>query len=480
MKVVVTNPPWPGEGYGARSNVRWPHRRGDKKLAFPIYLAYTNALLKKDGFESRGIDAIWEEWGINKFVDEMKKICPRVIFMEVSTPSIMWDLETAEKLKGEMPWCTIVFCGPHATHFHEKIITNYTFVDVCVRGEFERAASDICKAVMRKKKLSGVAGITFRDSRGKVIVNKNRPLEQNMDDMPYPDRKDFPIERYQQAFYSGKKTAIVISSRGCPFQCTYCLWPSTLTMRKYRSRDPIKVVDEVEYLIKKEKVDEIFFDDDEFTMDRQKVTVFCNEILKRDIRIKWHCMGRVNVVNQDVLSLMNRAGCYQIFYGFESGSEKILVNVKKGITKEQIRAAVKMTKKAGIVCGGSFIIGTPEESMETFKETIRFAKSLGAWLQFVLCSPFPGTPMYDEAKRKGLITAKSWADFDGCGDPIMKTNYLSQDELAGIIRKAYISYYTSPRVIAANIVSVRNYDQARRFARGAKSILSRLVYYKHG
>ena len=478
MKVVIANPPWPGEGYGARSNVRWPHRRGDKKLAFPIYLAYAVSLLRKSGYQVKGIDAVYEEMGITKFVETLKKINPKVVLLEVSTPSIMYDLETAENIKREMPDTLVVFQGPHATYFHESIINNYRFVDVIIRGEFEVTIKDICDAVKNKRNFKTIRGITFRDRNGKTVVTPERPLLRDLDSLPYPDRKDFPIERYQQAFYSGKKTAIVLSSRGCPFQCTYCLWPSTMTHRRYRIRDPKKVVDEIEYLIRKEGIDEVFFDDDEFTVDKEKVRSFCSEMIKRGVNIKWHCMGRVDTVDMETLSLMKKAGCYQIFYGFESGSEKILKHVKKGITKEQIRNAVKLTKKAGIVCGGSFILGSPYESKETVNETIKFSRNIGAdWVQFTLCAPFPGTPMYEEAKSMKLLEIDLWADFDGSHGPIMRTKYLSRKELSGLQRKAYISYYTYPKVIFTNITSIRNIHQARRIIRGIFSVLSRILYY---
>ena len=479
MNILIANPPWPGEGYGARSNVRWPHRRGDKRLSFPIYLAYASSLLKRSGFKVKAVDAVWEEWGISEFVLEAKKAKPDVIFLEVSTPSIMFDLETAESLHEEMPGATIVFGGPHASYFHERIIENYRFVDVCIRGEFEYTLKDICETVKKRKSLSEIKGITFRNKMGNTVINEERPLKTDIDDFPYPDRESFPIERYQQAFYAGKKTALVLSSRGCPFRCTYCLWPSTLTYRRYRRRDPKKVVDEIEHLIEKEGIDEVFFDDDEFVMDKKKVADICGEMIRRGISIKWQCMGRVDMVDSKTLGLMKRAGCYQIFYGFESGSEKILKSVKKGITTEQTKKAVELTKKAGIVCGGSFVLGSTYEDNNTANETIKFSRTLGAdWVQFTLCAPFPGTPMYEEAKNLGLLEVDSWSDFDGSNGPIMRTKYLSREELSGLQRKAYISYYTAPRVIITNLLSIRSLEQARRVIRGIKSVLSRVFYYK--
>lgn len=479
MKVVVANPPWPGEGYGARSNTRWPHRRGDKRLAFPIYLAYAAAVLKKSGFKARGVDAVYEELGIPDFVERMKKIEPDVIMMEVSTPSIEYDLKTAGALKGELPKTFIVFCGPHATHFHKQIIGDCKSVDACIRKEFEYAIRDICFALKGKKSLKGVKGITFRNRGGKTIVNKERELIRNLDELPLPDREDFRIEDYQQAFYSGKKTALMISSRGCPFRCTYCLWPNALFSHNYRMRSPKNVVEEMERLIKNHGIDEVFFDDDEFIINKGKVQEICREIVRRGIRIKWFCMGRVDVVDEKTLEMMKGAGCWQIFYGFESGSDKILKSSKKNITKEQMKRAVRMTRKAGMVAAGSFIIGLPEESRETLKETLEFAKELKAdWVQFCLAAPFPGTEFYEEVKRKRLLNIESWSDLDGTKGPIVNTLYLFRGNFRGIIRRAYISYYLSPGIVWQNLKGLRNINNMRRVLRGIKSVFSRIFYYK--
>jgi radical SAM superfamily enzyme YgiQ (UPF0313 family) len=478
MKVVVANPPWPGEGYGARTNVRWPHRRGDKVLAFPIYLAYTTSVLKKNGFEALGYDAVQRDVGISDFVMKMKELRPRVIVIEVSTPSIMYDLETAHRIKEELPDTFIVLCGAHATHFHKSIIDNYGFIDACIRGEFEYTTRDICIAIRDNTLLSKVEGLTYRNNKGSVSVNKERERLQELDELPLPEREDFKIEDYQQAFYCGKKTALVISSRGCPFQCTYCVWPNTLSSHRYRMRSPKSVVDEIDMLIKEEGIDEVFFDDDEFTINKEKVRGICNEMIERGIKIKWHCMGRVDVVDEEILRLMKRAGCYQIFYGFESGSDTMLKHMKKGITREQMKSAVRLTRKAGMVVGGSFVFGLPQESMETVKETLSFSKSLGAdWVQFTLAAPFPGTPFYEEAREKGLLQLDSWSDLDGTHGAIVKTEHLSREDLGGIIRKAYISYYTSPRIVWQNVKRMRNLEDARRIGRGVRSILSRIFYY---
>ena len=476
MKVVIANPPWPGEGYGTRSNIRWPHRRGDKVLTFPIYLAYAVAVLKKTGFKVWGIDAVDKEYSIGSFVREIAKINPEVILMEVSTPSINYDLEAAKKLR-ENTKSLIVFCGPHASYFHKDLIEKYPSVDVCIRGEFEHAIRDICIAVNKKKDLTGIAGITYRKG-DKVIVNKERKPIENLDELPFPDRKEFKLGRYQQAFFGGKKTALVISSRGCPFMCTYCLWPNTLFGHKFRARSPKNVVDEIEALMKG-GVDEIYFDDDTFTIDKKRVKEICIEFLNRKIKIPWLCMSRVDTIDQETLRLIKKAGCKEVFFGIESGSEEILKEMCKGITKKRIIETVRMAQKEGIITGGSFVVGMPNESKKTITETIRFAKRLHLdYVQFALAAPFPGTKFYETAKESGLLKIKSWEDFDGTKGAIVNTEYLTKKELSGIIRKMYIKYYTSPSVIWQNVKKARSVRDISRIIRGSRSVLSRIFYYK--
>jgi radical SAM superfamily enzyme YgiQ (UPF0313 family) len=477
LNVVVSNPPWPGEGYGARTNVRWPHRRGDKKLAFPIYLAYTNAILKKLGFKSYGIDAVEKELDIPRFITLLKKIKPDVIILEISTPSLEFDLETAKDIKKNLNTFTAV-CGPHATYFHRELIRDHSFIDACIRGEFEYTIKDLCLALEQKNPLNKILGLTFRENN-KIIINKDRPLIKDLDELPPPDREDFKIENYQQAFYCGKKTALIVSSKGCPYRCSFCLWPGTIGGHEFRARSAKNVVDEIEDLIKNKKIDSVFFDDDLFALNKERVKDICKEFLKRKIEIPWLCMGRVNTMDEDTLKIMKEAGCTQVFYGFESGSEKILKSISKGITKEQMIKAVKLTQKAGLVASGSFIFGLPLEDKKTAKETIHFAKRLGAdFVQFALAAPFPGTRFYEEAKKKNLLQIGSWSDFDGTKGPIVKTEFLSKDDLKGILRKAYISYYTSPRVILNNLKKLRSLEDLRRILTGVRSVLSRIIYYK--
>jgi len=480
IKVAVINPPWPGGGIGARSNVRWPHKRKDKHLIFPLYLAYTSAVLKKNGFEVLGLDAVEKELGIFDFVKKMEKFKPGVVVMEVSTPSLNYDLETARKLKEQLPETFLVFCGSHVSFDHKNIMKNYSFVDGCVQAEFEATIRDLCIAMRDNTSLKEVKGLTWRNkTNGNVIINDKMPFIENLDGLPYPDRDDFRIEDYQMAFFCGKRTGVLLSSRGCPYQCSFCLWPETTSGHKYRQRSAKSVVDEIEYLLHEHNVDSLFFDDDTFALTKERMIEICSEIIKRKIKIPWICMGRVNTTDEDMIKIMKKAGCTQIFFGFESGSPIILRSIGKNITKNQMLKAVRITQKHGLVASGSFVFGLPPENKDTIKDTLDFAKKLKAdFVQFTLAAPFPGTKFYNEAMQKGLLDINSFSDLDGTQGQILKTEHLSKEELSGVIRKAYLSYYTSPGVIIQNLKRCKNFNEVARVIRGAKSILARVVYYK--
>jgi len=479
MKVIVTNPPWPGEGYGTRSNIRWPHRRGDKVLTFPIYLAYLTSLLKKEGFETLGIDAVDKEWGNSEFINQVNKFGADIVFMEISTPSLPYDLECAEQLK-EKTGCTVVFVGPHVNYFHEKFINDHKFIDYCVRDEIEFTALELAQKLRDKKSVKDIKGITYRGENGKAIANEKRPFEvDEINDIPFPDRDDFPTESYQQAFFAGKKTALIISSRGCPSVCTFCIWPQTMTGHLHRTRSAKNVVDEIEHLMKNHNVDELYFDDDTFVVNKQRVYDLCDEILRRKLDIKWLCMSRVGSVDEKILKKMHQAGCREIFYGFESGSQRLLKSIKKGSTLSQAINAVRMTQKVGMYATGSFIVGLPEDDMNSIKETLRFAIKLRAdYVQFVLAAAFPGTELYEEVEKGGLLQLNSWTDLDGTHGGVLRTKYLTNHELEGAVRKMYVGYYTALPIILQNLKNVKSLADVRKILRGAKSVVSRVLFYK--
>ena len=476
MKVLVTNPPWPGPGYGARSDVRWPHKRKDKYLEYPIYLAYVVAVLEKSGIDVGFIDGVADDLSIEAFVDTVKGIDPDIIAMECSTPSIQYDLLTAKKLKEELEDTFIALLGSHPTYFHKEILMENGFVDAIARGEFDLSIRDLSFALSNEGGLQNVKGISYRDDGG-VHINEDRPLIQDLDILPFPARHIVKSESYREAVFTGMRCATIVSSRGCPYQCVFCLWPKTMYGRKFRARSPRNVVDEVEHVVNEYGVDEIYFDDDCLTLDKKRLVKICEEIRKRNIDVRWMCQARVDNVDKELLKEMKRAGCHYIKYGVESGSQEMLDRMKKGITLEEARKAFKLTRKIGIKAQAFFLFGLPWETHETIRETIEFAKELKPdSAQFAIVIPHPGTELFDMCLEKGWLKYDSWEDFD-CRKALIETEELSARDVEKYRIEAYKKFYFRPSYILRITLKMWNPREARRILRSARSVVERIFYY---
>jgi len=477
LKVLVTNPPWPGPGYGARSDVRWPHKRKDKYLEYPVYLAYVVAVLEKSGIDVKFIDGVAEDLSIEAFVDTVKKTGPDIIAMECSTPSIHFDLLTAKRLKEELKDIFIVLMGSHPTYFHKKILTENKFVDAIARGEFDLTIRDLSFALLKEGGLKSVEGISYQDDSG-VHINEDRPLIQNLDALPFPARHIVQSESYREAVFTGKRCTTVVSSRGCPYQCVFCLWPRTMYGRKFRARSPGNVVDEVEHVVDDYGVDEIYFDDDCLTLDKKRLIRICGEIRKRGIDVNWMCQSRVDNVDQELLREMKRVGCHYIKYGVESGSQEMLNAMKKGITLEEVRRAFKLSKKVGIKTQAFFLFGLPWDTHQTIRQTIEFAKELKPdSAQFAIVVPHPGTELYDICLKEGWLRFESWEDFD-CRKALIETENLLARDVEKYRIDAYREFYFRPSYILKTVLKMWNYKEAKRILRSARSVIERLSYYK--
>jgi anaerobic magnesium-protoporphyrin IX monomethyl ester cyclase len=488
MRVLVANPPWPGPGYGARSDVRWPHKRSDKYIEYPIYLSYTVAVVEKAGFEMSFIDAIMDELSIEEFAQRVHDLGPRLALIETSTPSIEFDLETAAAVKNLSPGTFVALLGSHVTYFDREIIAENPAVDAVLRGEFEYTAADLARALDNGgaslpgsgHSLSGVLGLTYRDADGDPRRNPDRPLFEPLDQMPFPARHIIKGNGYRAGIYSGGYPTAMISSRGCPYRCTFCLWPDTMYGHKFRARSAENVVDEIEQAVHTYGHDEIYFDDDTFTIDRQRVMDITRLMRERgvDKEAEWIAQCRVDTVDREMLEAMKAANCGYILFGVESGSSQMLKKMKKGITPDKVRAAFKLTREVGIKTQAFFLFGIPGETQETIRETIGFAKELGASsTQFAVAIPHPGTALYEECKANGWLTSEIWADYTA-ESSLIETPWLAADEVEQARVRAYREYYYRPRFIFGEALKVRRMADIKRLMRGANSVRARIKFFQ--
>jgi anaerobic magnesium-protoporphyrin IX monomethyl ester cyclase len=477
MKVLVANPPWPGEGYGARSDVRWPHKRKDKYLEYPIYLGYLVAVLEEAGLEVAFVDAVMDEMSIEDFSQAAAKIGADLVVLECSTPSIYHDLETARVAKEAVVGTFVTLTGSHATFFHDELLRDNPMVDGVIRGEAELTVRELALSLARGESLNTVQGLTYREGN-KVLVNPPRPLIEDLDSLPFPARHIVRQEGYRAAIYSGERPTAMVSSRGCPYHCVYCLWPETLYGHKFRARSAKNVVDEMELVVKDYGVDEIYFDDDCLTLSKKRVLEMCQLILDRGLEVKWIVQARVDTVDKEVLSAMKEAGCHYVLFGVESGSPKMLDIMKKRITLDRARRAFQDCRDLGIKTQAFFLFGVPGENQETIEETIEFARELDAdSTQFAIAIPHPGTELYQVCLENGWLVFDSWEDF-AAENSLIDTEELTREDVERARIHAYRSYYFSPRFVARSLARVRSLKDVKRLFRGGRSVLDRISFFE--
>jgi radical SAM superfamily enzyme YgiQ (UPF0313 family) len=432
------------------------------------------------GFEVSFTDAIMDELSIEGFARRVQDDGPRLALIETSTPSIEFDLETAAAVKRASPDTFVALMGSHVTFFDQETVANNPAVDAVVRGEFEYTAADLARALDAGGDLKGVPGLTYRDAEGDVRRNPDRPLFEPLDDMPFPARHIVKGDGYRAGIYSGGHPTAMVSSRGCPYRCTFCLWPDILYGHKFRARSAANVVDEIEEAVRTYGHDEIYFDDDTFSIDRQRVLDVCSMIRERGLEteVEWIAQCRVDTVDREMLEAMKAANCGYILFGVESGSPAMLKKMKKGITLDKVRQAFKLTREVGIKTQAFFLFGMPGETQETISETIQFAKEINASsTQFAIAIPHPGTALYEECKANGWLTSENWADYTSEAS-LIETPWLTAEEVEQARVRAYRDYYYRPGFIVGEALKVRRMADIKRLMRGANSVRARLRFFR--
>jgi len=331
--------------------------------------------------------------------------------------------------------------SPHTTFLPDKTLLECGFIDIIVRGEGEETIRELAEA-LEKGEWEKVKGITFRKGN-RVVSNESRPFIKDIDEIPFPSWDFLPMDKYQ---FCGHRYASMLTSRGCPFNCSFCA-SSRLFGGFWRGRSPENVVEEIRLLHDKFGIENIEFVDDTFTLDQKRAERICDEIVREGLDISWGASSRVDTLSRSLVEKMRRAGCWILFLGIESGCQKILDAIGKRITVEHARKAVKIVKEAGVQVLGSFIIGFLQDTIETINETIRFAKTLNLdYAEFSILTPYPGTPIYEHAKKNNLLLTEDWSKYTGL-EPTVKIEGVSSSKLKSLLQRAYLTFYLTPKNI---------------------------------
>ena len=431
-----------------------------KQTMPPLGIAWLAAILRENGFKEVSlIDSVVNKYSDERIIEELKRQDPDIIGLSFGTQNRFLAFDCAKLIKKNFPEILIVVGGPHPTLTAEDTLQNISEIDVVVRGEGEYSFLDLVKTISKKGDLRDVKGISFRDNKGRIIHNSSREPIQNLDGLPMPARDLLPIDDYKQKIpLSEKICTSMITSRGCPYNCVYCS-TSEQWGHNIRHRSSKNVVDEIEYLMKTYKLDGVGFFDDVFTMDKKRVIEICQQIIGRKLNIYWWCEARANTIDEEVVKWMKRAGCEHISMAIESGSNRILKNIKKAITVEQGIEAAKIIKKAGIKLKVFFMHGLPGETYDDIKKTVFLSRYLEHKIGVdeatqSLTVVYPGTELEKTAKESGTLPKNfSWAKYfeekryypplDTCRNmPIFEQPDLTYEQIFQYVKKAKIVYYS--------------------------------------
>lgn len=448
MKIYLLNPPFikgfcrgvRGVGEAARGGTRY----------YPIGLSYATGLLE-EAHNVRLLDAQAREWEIKEVLEDVLSFNPDIIIVDSNFSSLNNDISVANELK-KKTGALCIMVGPPTSQYPDNILSSG--IDIVARYEYEFTLKDIVDNIEINKGFESVKGISY-NNKGVVVHNSERELasSEELDSLPFVSKVYKEHLRIQDYFLSSSFYPVVqlFTGRGCPNKCTFCSWPVTYSGRKYRPRSIKNVLDEFEYISKElPEVEEIFIEDDTFTVNQQRVLNFCDEYIKRNLSIPWSCNSRATL-DIETMKKMKKANCRLLICGFESGSDNILKNIKKGVNVEKIKLFTKNAKNAGLLVHGDIIIGLPGESMETIKETKKLIKETRPHiLQVLIPQPIPGTELYDWCKSNNYLLTEdptTYIDENGFQKSVISYPNLSNDDIicqAGEILK---NYYMTPKYI---------------------------------
>lgn len=375
------------------------------ELVPPLGLGYIASSLETKGYDVSIIDGV----KYNHSLDEAYKLIlrekPDVVGYTATSSARFRAIDLIREVKRTTNAFTIVG-GPHFHPTAREALENVTEIDVVVKGEGEEIVPELLERYSTSKDFKEVSGICFRDCEGEIIENPDHPFNKDIDEYPAPSYHLFNLKKYKCALEGTDLPVIgVLSSRGCPNKCNFCA-NTALRKATLRLRNPKKFVDEIEFLINEYGYNAFDFWDDTLTMVKNHITDICNEIINRRLNIKWFARARVNTVDREILKLMKDAGCVAIAYGIESGSEKILKSIKKGINTKQAREAVKISSEIGFKISNYFIVSMPGETIADIDMTLdmmdEFEKNTNVSNYYCFAMIYPGTGLEEIEKNQNL------------------------------------------------------------------------------
>ena len=468
MRILLCNVP---DLHVGKITDDWVLEASDIGTFPPIGLLYlAGALLQQNHHKIKIIDCILNRLTINDIVREAQAWQPAVVGMTVYTPTLFDTVQLSQRLREALPGVRIIWGGPHTLQFPQESMA-HPVVDYLVRGEAEETFPAFCDALADGTAFDHIPGIVYRQDG--TIKNTGEPgYVKDINQVPFPAIDLVEYKRYFSAIGTGQAVGTICSSRGCPFQCTFCCKPYST----YRSRNVKNILDEME-IYHARGIREFFFFDDLFNVTAKRVKEISEGILARGWQVVWTFRGRVDAVDEEMLQLAKKAGCRQILFGVEAATDEGLMAIKKRIAMDQVRKAVRLCRKVGILSSTNWIIGFPhQKTREDILNLISTAVDVDSdFAQFNICIAYHGTEIFEEGVRIGLFAPDIWHNY--ALNPVpnfvepMWEQHLGRAELSALLNQCYRSFYLRPLPILRKFLGLRSFKEFKLYVKGALTVL---------
>ena len=436
----------------------------------PLGLAYIGAVLEKAGHTVKILDRLTLKQSLDDFRAYLQQFSPDIVGITCMTPEYSAAIQDMLTVAEQLPDAIIIFGGNHPTLFPEDMLKDHSEIDYIVIGEGEVTFQELVAAIeTQSNNLETIKGIAFREDAERIIITPPREFVKDLDSLPLPAYHLLPMDKYM--FYhpkiEGRKYVMLITSRGCPYKCSFCAHP--VFGRKVRYRSIETVMKEIDFLVYRFGVHTLTFVDDTFITKQDRIVRLCNEIIQRDYELLWSCVTNLHTVNRETLLKMREAGCIRISYGVESADPIVLNAIHKsrrpGLTEE----VFQMTREAGIESFAYFMLGLPGETKKTLRLNKKLIKTIQPdYIQFTVLTPFPGSEIFERHKDH---LPHQWARYQMANTkqrPLIQLGELDFNEQLKAVRSMYRWFYLNPKFILKRLrKDIQNFQDLLFFIRKA-------------
>lgn len=452
MKIMLTTPPAQTEIHSGMPKIFYDLRG----VHPPMGLLYISSYLKKKkGIKNVSVyDIRGDRDGFKQAIKKIKNFSPDIIGVQMFTMTASDVVKFLKSIKKMDSSIKTIVGGAHPTIFPKETIS-LNCVDYIILGEGERAFSNLVKNIEKGNPYPKIKSVGFKNGE-EIYLNRESNKINDLDSIPLVDRSVLNLEKYKSSFSCDKRITSIVTSRGCPYNCIFC----AKFQKKFRAHSPEYVVNDIEQSLEL-GIEEIFVVDDTFSLDLSRAKKICRLIIERKLDFNWYISTRVDTVDKELLQLLNRAGCKQINYGIESGSQKIIDNLNKGIDLEKAKETIRKTKEAGIQVLCYFMIGLPGETSKELNETRKFIKEADIdFVRFSVTTLEPATKLYSMALNRGVLKKDIWLEFakNPTGDievPVWDENF-SKEELNNFLAEFSKKHYLNPKFLIKSLLDVRS------------------------